>query len=160
MCMIGDAVGATMQREAKSVPAMAPVRPFGPIGRDGRAAGGTHSGRRSSKGCVCVPCEGGRESACGGRLVRVATWPSVVRTSAECINVAKAGVISRGVTRTAAWLASQTCSSRNAHGSKVGRAKRSRSFMVRRARPDSNRAQARRFGVTRTMGQTRSSRLR
>ena len=28
-----------------------------------------------------------------------ATWPSVVRMSAECINVAKAGVISRRVTQ-------------------------------------------------------------
>jgi hypothetical protein len=42
----------------------------------------------------------------------------------EFTNVAKAGVISRGVTHTAAWLESQTCSSRNVHGSKVGRAKR------------------------------------
>jgi hypothetical protein len=57
-----------------------------------------------------------------GAYVRVATWPSVVRRSAECINVVKAGVISRGVTHTVAWLESQTCSSRNARGSKVGRA--------------------------------------
>ena len=41
--------------------------------------------------CVCVPCKGGREFACGGRLVSVATWPSVVRMSAECINVANQG---------------------------------------------------------------------
>ena len=144
--MIGDAAGATMQREARSVPAMAPARLFGPIGRDGRAAGGLQSGRRSSKGCVCVPCEGGRESACGGRLVSVATWPSVVRMSAECISVARAGVISLGVTHTAAWLESQTCSSRNAHGSKVGRVKRARSLTVRSVRPERKRAHARRRG--------------
>jgi hypothetical protein len=33
MYMIGDAEGATMQREAKNTPAMAPVRLLGPIGR-------------------------------------------------------------------------------------------------------------------------------
>ena len=157
--MIGDVAGAMMQREAKSVLAMAPARPLGPIRRDGRAAGGSQSSRWSSKGCVCVPCRGCRESACGGRLVSVATWPSAVRTSAECINVAKAGVISRGVTHTAAWLESQTCSSRNAHGSKVGRAKRARSLMVRSARPDSKRAHASKLGFTLIADQIRSSRL-
>jgi hypothetical protein len=82
-CMLGDAAGAIMQREAKSVQAMAPARPLGPIRWDGRAAGGSQSGRRSSKGCVCVPCKGGLGSACGGRLVSTATWPSVVKMSAE-----------------------------------------------------------------------------
>ena len=160
MCMIGDAVGATMHREAKSVPAMAPVRPFGPIGRDGRAAGGSQSGKRRSKGCVRTPCKGGRGSACGGRLVSAATQPSVVRMSAECIKVARAGVISRGVKHIAVWLESQTCSRRNAHGSKVGRVKRARSPSVRSARPESKRAHARRLGVTRTVDQICSSRLR
>ena len=157
MCMIGDAAGAITQREAKDMLAMAPVMPLGPIGRDGCAAGGSQSGMRSSKGCVCVPCKGGRESACGGRLVSVATWPSVVRMSAECINVAKAGVISRGVTHTAAWPEPQTCSSRNAHGSKVGRVKRARSLMVRSARPERKRAHERRFRVVRIVDQICSS---
>ena len=97
--MIGDAAGAIMQREAKSVLAMAPARSLGPIRWNGRAAGGSQSGRRSSKGCACMPCKEGLGSACGGRLVMsTATWPSVVRMSAECINAVKAGVISRGVT--------------------------------------------------------------
>ena len=55
-----------MQTEAKNTPAMAPVRLLGPIGRDGRAAGGSQSGRQRLKGCVCVPRKGGRGSVCGG----------------------------------------------------------------------------------------------
>ena len=82
-----------------------------------------------------------------------ATLPSVVRTSAECISVVKVGVISCGATHIVAWFESQTCSDRNAHGSKDGRVKRARSLMVRSARPDSKRAQARRFGVTRVVDQ-------
>ena len=78
----------------------------------------------------------------------------------EFTSVAKAGVISRGVTHTAAWLESQTCSSRSAHGSKLGRAKQARSLMARSARPDSKRAQARRFGVTRIVDQICSLGLR
>ena len=65
--MIGDAAGAMMQRVAKSVLAMAPGRPLGSTRRDGCAAGGSQSGRRSSKGCVCVPCKGGRSGVCMGR---------------------------------------------------------------------------------------------
>jgi hypothetical protein len=83
--------------QAKNVPTMAPVRMLRPIGWDGCAAGGSQSGVQSSS-------KGRRGSTGGRRLVRVATWPSVVRTSAECINVVKAGVISRGVTHTVAWL--------------------------------------------------------
>ena len=54
--------GTMTQSEAKSVLAMAPARPLGPIRRDGRAAGGSQSGRQRLKGCVCVPCKGGRGS--------------------------------------------------------------------------------------------------
>ena len=54
MYMIGDVDGATMQREAKNTPAMAPVRLLGPIGRDGRTAGGSQSGMQRLKGCVSV----------------------------------------------------------------------------------------------------------
>ena len=48
MCMIGDAAGAIMQREAKSVLVMAPARSLGPIRWNGCAAGGSQSGRRGA----------------------------------------------------------------------------------------------------------------
>ena len=70
-----------------------------------------------------MPRKVGRGSVSGGHLVSAATWPSVVRMRAECISVVKAGVISRGATHIVAWFESQTCSDRNAHGSKGGRVK-------------------------------------
>ena len=59
MYMVGDVEGATMQREAKNAPAMVPVRLLGPIGREGRTAGGSQSGRQRLKGCVSVLRKGG-----------------------------------------------------------------------------------------------------
>jgi hypothetical protein len=129
--------------------------------RAGRACGWWIAvGQAEVKGMCAHTMHEGRGSACGGRLVSAATQPSVVRMSAECIKVARAGVISRGVKHIAVWLESQTCSRRNAHGSKVGRVKRARSPSVRSARPESKRAHARRLGVTRTVDQICSSRLR
>ena len=81
----------------------------------------------------------------------------MVRTSGECISVVKVGVISCGATHIDSRLVRVAdvlrASDRNAHGSKDGRVKRARSLMVRSARPDSKRAQARRFGVTRVVDQ-------
>ena len=74
--MVGDVEGATMQREAKNAPAMVPVRLLGPIGREGRTAGGSQSGRQRLKGCVCAcHARGG-----GGPMNTIYDYGSGVRT--------------------------------------------------------------------------------
>jgi hypothetical protein len=85
----------------------APARPLGPIRRDGRVAGGSQSGRRSSnEKDVCRRAMRGRSGVCTWGAPSECSYMAIRGEDerSECINVAKAGVISRAVTHTAAWL--------------------------------------------------------